>query len=315
MRMSTWIRQHIAALRALLVLTVITGIIYPAVVLGISQIPGLKDKADGSLITKDGKLVGSSLIGQAFTDGKGNALVQYFQTRPSNSAPSDGSIPDGYDPTNSSFGNMGPESIVDTLDPADPKKDKQALLSTVCSRSLAVATLEGVDGHRPFCTGGSPTDSASVGSVLAVIGPRDAHGNVEHPTKVISVNEACSTDPKNPTKPFQQAYQGVTVECAQRGVDYSDGQIVPIRGDASVDTAVPTDAVTASGSGLDPQISPAYAAIQVARVAKARGVSDDQIKAMVDSHTTGRALGFMGEKTVNVVQLNYDLDSKYPFKG
>lgn len=309
MRMSTWIRQHIAALRALLVLTVITGLIYPAVVLGISQIPGLKDKADGSLITKDGKLVGSSLIGQAFTNGKGNALVQYFQTRPSNSAPTDGSIPDGYDPTNTAFGNIGPESVVDTLDASDPKKDKLSLLSTVCSRSAAVGQLEGVDGSRPYCTPGG------VGSVLAVMGDRDSHGLVTHPTQVISVNEACSTDPKNPTTPFQEAYEGVKVECAKRGEDYSAGQIVPIRGDASSDTPVPTDAVTASASGLDPQISPEYAAIQVARVAKARNVSADQIKALVDAHKSGRTLGFMGEPTVNVVELNYDLDSKYPFKG
>ncbi|AYF75201.1 potassium-transporting ATPase subunit C [Nocardia yunnanensis] len=315
MRMSAWIRQHIAALRALLVLTVITGIIYPAVVLGVAQLPGLKDKANGSLITKDGKLVGSSLIGQAFTDGKGNALVQYFQTRPSNSSPAADSttgvsaIPDGYDPTNTSFGNMGPESVVDTLDANDPKKDKFSLLTTVCQRSQAVGQLEGVDGSRPYCTSGG------VGAVLAVMGERDSHGLVTHPSQVVSVNEACSTDAKNPTTPFLDAYEGVKVECAKRGEDYSTGQIVPIRGDASADTPVPTDAVTASGSGLDPQISPEYAAIQVARVAKARNVSVDQIKAVVDAHKIGRALGFMGEPTVNVVELNYDLDTKYPVKA
>ncbi|MGW4351607.1 potassium-transporting ATPase subunit C [Nocardia sp. NPDC004582] len=308
MRMSAWIRQHIAALRALLVLSVITGIIYPAVVLGVSQLPGLKDKANGSLIERDGKVVGSSLIGQAFTDAKGNALVQYFQTRPSNAAWSDEST-DGYNALNSAFGNMGPESTVDTLDAQDPSKDKLSLLSTVCSRSAAVGKLEGVDGSRPYCTSGG------VGAVLAVMGERDAHGLVTHPTKVISVNEACSTDPKHETTPFQAAYEGVEVECAKRGEDYSAGQIVPIRGDASADTPVPTDAVTASASGLDPQISPEYAAIQVARVAKARNVSVDQIKSLVDAHRSGRALGFLGEPTVNVVELNYDLDGKYPFKG
>ncbi|MGW4244125.1 potassium-transporting ATPase subunit C [Nocardia sp. NPDC004722] len=305
MRMSTWIRQHVAALRALLVLTVITGIIYPAAVLAVAQLPGLKDKADGSLIHRDGKLVGSSLIGQAFTDGKGTALAQYFQTRPSNSLPSDGSIPDGYDPTNTAFGNMGPESVVDSLDATDPTKDKLSLLSTVCQRSQNVGKLEGVDGSRPFCTSGG------VGAVLAVMGDRDSHGLVTHPTRVISLNEACDATPK----PFLDTYEGVKVECAKRGEDYSAGQIVPIRGNASSDTPVPSDAVTASASGLDPQISPAYAAIQVARVAKARNVSPDQIKAVVDAHKTGRALGFMGEPTVNVVELNYDLDGKYPFKG
>lgn len=310
MRMSAWIRQHLAALRALLVLTAITGIIYPAAVLGVSQLPGLKDKADGSLIKQDGKVVGSSLIGQAFTDGKGTPLNQYFQTRPSNAAWSgDDASPDGYNALNSAFGNMGPESTVDTLDAENPKNDKLSLLSTVCARSAAVGQLEGVDGSRPYCTPGG------VGAVLSVMGPRDAHGLVTHPTQVISVNEACSIDAKNPTKPFLDAYEGVKVECAKRGEDYSAGQIVPIRGDASSDTPVPTDAVTASASGLDPQISPEYAAIQVARVAKARNVSTDQIKAVVDAHTSGRALGFMGERTVNVVELNYDLDSKYPSKG
>ncbi|WP_433593516.1 potassium-transporting ATPase subunit C [Nocardia sp. CA-145437] len=308
MRMSAWIRQHVAALRALLVLTVITGIIYPAVVLGVSQLPGLKDKANGSLLDRDGKVVGSSLIGQAFTDAKGNALVQYFQTRPSNAAWSEEST-DGYHALNSAFGNMGPESIVDTLDAQDPGKDKLSLLSTVCARSAAVGTLEGVDGSRPYCTSGG------LGAVLAVMGERDAHGLVTRPTRVISVNEACSADPKHETTPFQEAYEGVKVECAQRGDDYSAGQIVPIRGDASSDTPVPTDAVTASASGLDPQISPEYAAIQVARVAKARNVSADQIEAVVDAHKSGRTLGFLGEPTVNVVELNYDLDSKYPFQG
>jgi K+-transporting ATPase ATPase C chain len=303
--MSTWIRQHLAALRALLVLTVITGIAYPLVVFAIAQLPGLHDKAAGSLLKQNGKLVGSSLIGQAYTDGKGNALTQYFQTRASNAAPADGSIPDGYDPTNSSFGNLGPESIVDTLDPADPKKDKQVLLSTVCSRSAAVGSLENVDGSRPFCTSGG------VGAVLSVLGERNSKGTVDNPARVVSVNEDCRV-----TKtPFLAFYKGVPVECAKPGEDYSAGQIVPVRGDASADTPVPTDAVTASASGLDPDISPAYAAIQVPRIAKARGIGQDRVRALVDANTHGRVLGFMGEPRVNVVELNLALDEKYPYRG
>ncbi|MFI5784026.1 potassium-transporting ATPase subunit C [Nocardia sp. NPDC051570] len=302
MRMSTWIRQHIAALRALLVLTVITGIVYPVAVFAVAQLPGLHDKAEGSLITQDGKIVGSSLIGQAFTDGKGNALVQYFQSRPSNSVPADGSIPDGYDASNSSFGNMGPESMVDTLD-ADPSKTKLALLSTVCSRSKAIGDREGVSGARPFCT------PDGVGAVLSVIGPRDAHGNVIKPTKVVSVNEAC------PAKPFQDAYQGVKVDCAVPGESYATGQIIPIPGDVAKDTPVPADAVTASGSGLDPNISPEYAAIQIPRIAKARGVSEDRIRTVVAAHSYKRDLGFFGEPRVNVLELNLDLDKQYPYKG
>ncbi|MEV6554715.1 potassium-transporting ATPase subunit C [Nocardia sp. NPDC051756] len=296
MQFSTWIRQHFAALRALLVLTVITGIVYPLAVFAIAQIPGLHDKADGSLITVDGKTVGSSLIGQSFTDPDGKALVQYFQGRPSAAGST------GYDPLATAASNLGPESIVDTLD-ADPANVKLSLLSTVCARSKEVGDREGVDGARPFCT------KDGVGAVLSVIGPRDADGQVSHPTQVVSVNEAC------PATPFLSTYKGVQVECARPGADYSAGRIVPVFGDAPVDTPVPTDAVTASGSGLDPHISPRYADIQIARIAKARSISETQVRSLVDQHTSGRTLGFLGEPRVSVVELNLDLDQKYPFRG
>ncbi|MEV6136852.1 potassium-transporting ATPase subunit C [Nocardia sp. NPDC051990] len=295
MRMSPWIRQHLAALRALLVLTAITGIVYPLTVFAVAQLPGLHDKAEGSLVTVDGKVVGSSLIGQSFTDKGGKALAQYFQSRPSAAG-------NGYDPLSTSASNLGPESIVDTLD-ADPAHVKLSLLSTVCARSKEVGDREGVDGSRPFCT------KDGVGAVLSVIGPRDADGEVSRPVRVVSVNEAC------PAPPFLATYKGVQVDCAKPGEDYSVGRIVPIIGDASTDTPVPTDAVTASGSGLDPHISPEYAAIQVARIAKARNTAEDQVRVLVDAHTDGRTLGFLGEPRVNVVELNLDLDKRYPFRG
>ncbi len=193
-----------------------------------------------------------------FTDSDGNPLPQYFQSRPSAAG-------DGYDPLATSASNLGPESIVDTAgDPSLPEDDngyKPSLLTLVCSRSAAVGELDNVDGSRPFCTGDG------VGAVLSVIGPRDARGDVVHPTRVVSVNEPCLTTPT----PFLTTYQGVRVECARYGEDYSIGQIIPIRGSAPADPAVPADAVTASGSGLDPHISIAYADLQVNRVAKARG--------------------------------------------
>ena len=299
MRISNLVRQHWAALRALLVLTVIVGLAYPVFIWLVAQIPGLRDNANGSIIEVNGKPVGSSLIGQSFTDKDGNALPQYFQSRPSAAG-------DGYDPLATSASNLGPESIVDTpADPSAPKDDngyKASLLTLVCSRSAAVGKLEGVDGSRAFCTGDG------VGAVLSVIGPRDARGNVVHPTKVVSVNEPCDTTPT----PFLNTYEGVRVECAKFGDDYTIGQIVPIRGAAPADAQVPADAVTASASGLDPHISIAYADLQVKRVAKGRGVSPDQIQQAVADNTNGRWLGFFGEPTVNVLKLNLELDQKYP---
>jgi K+-transporting ATPase ATPase C chain len=291
MKLSNLLRQHWAALRALLVLTVILGLAYPVFIWLVAQVPGLRDKADGSIIEADGKPVGSSLIGQSFTDSDGNPLPQYFQSRPSAAG-------DGYDPLATSATNLGPESIVDT-------PDKPSLLTLVCSRSAAIGELDGVDGSRPFCTGGG------VGAVLSVIGPRDARGDVVHPTRVVSVNEPCQST----AAPFLNTYEGVHVECARYGEDYRIGQIVPIRGSAPADPAVPADAVTASGSGLDPHISLAYADLQVNRVAKARGATPDQIRLAVADHTAGRWLGFFGEPTVNVLQLNLDLDQKYPAKS
>src|SRR6476659_2353410 len=124
MKFSSFVRQHWAAFRALLVLTVITGIAYPLFIWLVAQIPGLRDNANGSIIEVNGKPVGSSLIGQSFTDKDGNALPQYFQSRPSAAG-------NGYDPLSTGASNLGPESIVDA-------PDKPSLLTLVCSRSAAV---------------------------------------------------------------------------------------------------------------------------------------------------------------------------------
>jgi K+-transporting ATPase ATPase C chain len=286
----TWARQHIASLRAIVVFTIITGIAYPLVILGAAQIPGLKSHADGSLVKAGGNVVGSSLIGQNFTDAKGNAIPKYFQSRPSEAGAA------GYDPTASGGSNLGPESTIDTLPDPSVKGDtgKASLLSQVCARSLAVGQLENVDGQRPYCT------AAGVGAVLSVEHTNGLTGTV---TAVFSVNQEC------PAKPFITTYDGKTVQCATFGVDYRVGQIVYVKGPGkAAGNPVPPDAVTASGSGLDPDISVAYADLQAPRVAKARGISVSAVKSLIAAHTTSRALGFIGEPAVDVLDLNIALD-------
>ena len=292
-RTPNWVAQHLAALRVVLVLTVLVGLVYPLGMTAVALVPGLRHQAAGSLVKADGRVVGSSLIGQEFTDAKGDPLIQYFQPRPSNAG-------SGYDPTASGAGNLGPESVVDTLPtPGQPDSGKLALLSQVCARSLAVGKLEHVSGARPYCT------ADGIGAVLGVYRADGLTGKV---TRVVSLNQAC------PATPFLSSYQGVAVNCAEPGADYSAALVVPVRGDAPAQPAVPADAVTASGSGLDPQISPAYARLQAPRVAAARRVSLADVLRLVARYTTGRALGTLGEPGVNVLELNLALDRSYPAK-
>ncbi len=189
----------------MIVFTLVLGVGYSLVVTGIAQL-GFKDKADGSLVQRDGRNVGSSLIGQAFVDKKGEPIKKYFQSRPSAAVGADGKTEAGYDPTLSSGSNLGP---------TNPK-----LLKMVARRVVA---------YRQFNGLGS-------------------------------------------------------------------------------DVRVPVDAVTASGSGLDPDISVANARLQAGRVARERDVPVSRVRKLVAEHTSGRTLGVLGEKTVNVLELNLALD-------
>lgn len=277
-----FVTRHLAAARALLVFTVLLGFGYPLAMVGVAQLPGLSTKADGSLIREGDQVVGSRLIGQSFTDADGDPLPGYFQSRPSAAGA-------GYDPTATSASNLGPEDVVDS-------PDRPSLLTQVCARSRAVGDLEGVDGSRPYCT------QDGVGAVLGVYYTDGLTGEV---VRAVSLNQTSGT-------PFLDEYRGVPVELAEPGVDYSTAVVVPIRGDAPTDPVVPADAVTASASGLDPDISPAYARLQAARVARERGVEVSEVQSLIDEYTRGRALGLFGQSGVNVLELNVALDQRYP---
>ncbi|MGW0595431.1 potassium-transporting ATPase subunit C [Streptosporangium sp. NPDC002607] len=284
-RLPSWIRQHLAAIRAVAVLTVLLGVIYPLVTTGVAQAL-FNGNANGSIVQQDGKDVGSAIIGQNFTDKDGNPVRTYFQSRPSAAG-------DGYDMQSTAAGNLGPEDVLDVLpvpgakdDEGNPDEGRRSLLTQVCARSKAVGELEGVSGARPYCTGDG------VGAVLKVFSDR-----------AVSVNQAC------PDTPFIAEYKGLKVECGKPGEDYAAGKTVPIRGGVTK-VEVPADAVTASGSGLDPHISVAYADLQAPRVAKERKTDLARVKALIQEHTTGRALGFMGEPAVNVLELNLALDKE-----
>jgi K+-transporting ATPase ATPase C chain len=180
----------------MVVFTVLFGVVFPLVVTGVGQV-ALSGKANGSLVERDGRKVGSSLLGQSFTDAKGKPLPQYFQTRPS-------AVDD--DAALSSASNYGP---------SNPE-----YLQLVEERVEAYRELNGL----------------------------------------------------------------------------------------SANTRVPVDAVTASGSGLDPDISVANARLQIARVARERELPARTVRRLVADHTHGRTLGVLGEETVDVLGLNLALD-------
>ncbi len=183
-------RQLWLALRFLIAMTVITGLAYPLVVFGVGQVIA-RQQADGSLLTRDGQTVGSTLIGQTFPDD------QWFDGRPSAAG-------QGYDAMSSGGSNLA--------------ADSRTLTTTIDQRRAQIAAREHVTPSQ-----------------------------------------------------------------------------------------VPPDAVTASASGLDPDISPAYAAIQVPRVAAARHLTAAQVEKLVAAHTDTPWLGFLGQDYVDVVQLNLAL--------
>jgi len=228
-------RQLLTALKVTVVLTVCFGIIYPLAVWGVSQV-AFKSQADGSLVSRNGKVVGSSLIGQSFLSSHGAPLAQYFQPRPSDAGA-------GYDPNASSASNLGPSS---------------PMLLATC---LPVPALTAA-GKPVLDARGMPVDETNPDGSL-VCNPNTV------PQRVL-------------------AYRAFN--------------------DLAPGTPVPVDAVTASGSGLDPDISVANALDQAPRVAGARDLPVAQVVALVHAHIRTQPWGFLGENTVNVLDLNLALD-------
>ncbi|MBV8985315.1 MAG: K(+)-transporting ATPase subunit C [Acidimicrobiia bacterium] len=193
-------RQLFTGLKVTIALLVLTAGVYPAAVWAVGQV-AFKPQANGSFVKANGKVVGSSLIGQSFSDKDGNPFPRYFQPRPSEH---------GYDATNSGGSNLGP---------SNPK-----LVDAVGQRVVAYRQFNGL----------------------------------------------------------------------------------------AADATVPVDAVTESGSGLDPDISIANALLQAPRVARERGLPVTAVVNLVHEHSDGRQWGILGEKTVNVLDLNLALDRLSP---
>ena len=183
--------------------------------------------------------------------------MQYLQSRPSAAGA-------GYDPTASSASNLGPESIVDTL--PDPKVEGRHRQAVAADAGVQPQPRRRQARKRRWFPAVLHPERGRCGA-RGLLRPGPAtQGTV---TRAVSVNEAC------PAKPFIATYQGVKVECATFGADYSKGKIVPIRGDAPAHPgrarlmpSPPPD------RGSTREISPAYADLQAPRIAKARGITD-----------------------------------------
>jgi K+-transporting ATPase ATPase C chain len=259
-------RQLIPSILSMVLFTVLLGGVYSLVVTGVAQL-AFKDKADGSIVERNGRKIGSSLIGQAFVDKDGNAIPKYFQSRPSAAAGVDASTTAGYDPTLSSGSNLGPSN---------------PLLVGFIPGFNSVDLKGNPSKTNPFA---SPDDPYCV--------PDDKDG------KAVASPTADTKYKRNDDGSF--VCDANTVP--QRVLAYRD-----LNG-LSSKVRVPVDAVTASASGLDPDISVANARLQARRVARDRGVPVARVRTLVDDHTSGRDLGVLGEKTVNVLELNLALDN------
>jgi potassium-transporting ATPase KdpC subunit len=235
----------------MLVLTLITGIVYPLAVTGIAQ--GLfRHQADGSLVrAADGRVIGSSLIGQIFSK------PEYFHPRPSAAG-------SGYDGTASGGSNLGPTSakLIHGTTKMDDKKNEVVDFDGINLRIVHYC----LENDLPY-ESSVPLDRF-----------KDAKGELDDVKLIKAFNDDKAPLVFQPKAP------------------------------------IPADAITTSGSGLDPHISPASAEAQIPRVARARSMPPDQLRALVAAHTEKPDLGFLGEPRVNVLLLNLALDQQAPAK-
>lgn len=267
--MHTLRRQLVPAIGLTVVMILLCCVIYPAVTWAIGDL-AFHSKIDGSFVKQDGKVVGSSLIGQNFLDAQGNPLPQYFQPRPSDTYTS------SYNPgAGSSASNLGPESpLLVGFIPG---------VNTVKADGSSFPL--GAKQYNPFATKADP-----------------------YCVPMTVATKSTSSEPvDDPTAGEKYAMSGGTYVCDPNTVPERAIAYRQLNGLAPT-AVVPVDAVTASASGLDPDISPENADLQAARVARVRHLSLATVMHLVAEHTAGRELGFLGEKTVNVLELNLALD-------
>lgn len=237
-------------LRLMIALTILTGLVYPAVMTGISEV-AFPRQANGSLVKENGKVVGSSLIGQSFS------RPEYFHPRPSSAG-------NGYDATQSNGSQLGPTSakLLHGTIKTDDKGKEIVDFDGIEDRIVHYC----VDNNIPF-TSSVPLDQF-----------KDAQGNLDDVKLIKAFNDTKSPLVFTPKE------------------------------------EIPSDAVTGSASGLDPDISPANADLQAQRIAKSRNISADQVRSLIGQMTQRPALGFIGEPRVDVLLVNIALDQKFPVR-
>ncbi len=284
---------------ASIAVTLVLGIIccgaYPLVVWGLGQVlfpvqaNGSLLKKDGSFTTNDQEAVGSALIGQSFL------LPGYFHPRPSAAG-------SGYDATNSGGTNLGPlsDKLINgaTSSPTPPATQPAESLAFdgIRLRTIHYAVDNGINFklyHADYVKHDDGSITLERKDEVPLKNFEDSQGNLND----IGLVDA-----------FPHPTNGADAPAYTRTVliagDFSD--------DHGNRVLIPGDAVTASGSGLDPHISPRNAQLQSGRVAAARKVSTEDIQKLIDQYTDGPSLGVLGDPGVNVLRLNLALDVKYP---